>query len=126
MKLYISGPMTGYPDLNFPAFNKEALRLRMLGWEVINPVDINSDPSADWCDCICDDIRAVAAADCDGIALLPGWEKSPGAQIEVWTARKFNKPVFRASDICVSASVFEKYWNEAKGSARVRNAWIVQ
>lgn len=31
MKIYIAGPMTGLPDLNFPAFHNEARRLRMQG-----------------------------------------------------------------------------------------------
>ena len=36
MKLYIAGPMTGYVELNFPAFNAEAARLRALGFEIVD------------------------------------------------------------------------------------------
>lgn len=97
MKLYLSGPMTGYPDLNFPAFNAEAERLRALGYEIVNPVDINGDLGADWKDCIKVDIDYVA--ECDGVAVIPGWEASSGAQIEVWTARHYKLPVIVASSI---------------------------
>jgi hypothetical protein len=39
-KIYLSGPMTGLPDLNFPAFHAEAARLRALGYDVINPAEL--------------------------------------------------------------------------------------
>lgn len=95
--IYISGPMTGYPDLNFPAFNAAADLLRRQGQEVINPVDINPDPNADWWDCIIEDIIAMKRA--TGIYLLKGWEDSPGANIEYWVARKQNlKIMYQADD----------------------------
>ncbi|WP_319942079.1 DUF4406 domain-containing protein [Pseudomonas quasicaspiana] len=40
-RIYISGPMTGLPDFNFPAFAAEANRLRGLGFDVVNPAEIN-------------------------------------------------------------------------------------
>jgi hypothetical protein len=42
-KIYLSGPMTGLPDLNFPAFNAAASALRAKGLNVINPAEINID-----------------------------------------------------------------------------------
>ena len=91
MKIYISGPMTGYPDLNFPAFDYAATVLRKAGFDAVNPVDVNPDPNADWFDCILVDMRLVK--DCDAIYLLKGWEQSPGAQIEYWTAKKYKKEI---------------------------------
>ena len=37
MKVYIAGPMSGYPDMNGPAFDKKADELRAQGYEVVNP-----------------------------------------------------------------------------------------
>jgi hypothetical protein len=84
-RVYISGPMTGMPNLNFPAFNAAAEVLRVHGFDPVNPVDINPDPKATWVDCMRKDIPAVCT--CDAIALLPGWEDSRGAHLEVFVAR---------------------------------------
>jgi hypothetical protein len=96
-RVYLSGAMSGMPDLNFPLFNKVAEQLRGLGWDVVNPVDINGDPSARWIDCIIADLRHVEK--CDAIAMLPGWEKSFGAQIEHLTAQKLGLAVYNAADL---------------------------
>lgn len=79
-RIYIAGPMTGYPDLNFPAFHAEALWLRSMGHEVVNPAEINPDPGADWVDCMRADIAQLVT--CDALQLLSGWEKSRGATLE--------------------------------------------
>jgi DNA primase len=85
-RIYVSGPMTGIPEHNFPAFNAESARLRALGYEVVNPVDINPDPGTPWNECLKADLRALL--DCDTIALLPGWEGSKGAHLEVHVAHR--------------------------------------
>ena len=41
MRIYIAGPMTGYAEMNFPAFNTAAARVRALGHEAVNPVEID-------------------------------------------------------------------------------------
>lgn len=79
MKLYLSGPMTGLPDLNYPAFNAEAARLRSLGYDVVNPAELNA-PDTPYHQCMETDIRALL--DCDAIAFLPKWEHSKGACLE--------------------------------------------
>ncbi len=84
MKIYVAGPMTGYLDFNFPAFHAEAARLRALGYQVANPAEINADASPDWADCMRADIRELVT--CDAVALLDGWEKSKGANLEVHIA----------------------------------------
>lgn len=86
MKIYISGPMSGHDDLNFPAFNEAAALLRSEGHEVVNPAEINSDLDADWLECIICDIKWVAT--CEAIYMLPGWKESKGAMIERLVAAK--------------------------------------
>ncbi|MDT0355666.1 DUF4406 domain-containing protein [Herbaspirillum huttiense F1] len=79
MKLYLAGPMTGLPDLNFPRFHEEAARLRALGHEIVNPAELNPT-SNDWLECMRIDIRELVM--CDGVALLEGWHQSRGATLE--------------------------------------------
>ncbi|WP_144154482.1 DUF4406 domain-containing protein [Paraburkholderia sp. BCC1885] len=97
MKIYLAGPMTGYPELNFPAFHAEAARLRALGFDVVNPAELNAHSDGDWLACMRVDIKA--AVDCDGIALLPGWEQSRGAPIEHNLIRDLGLRVFRAAHL---------------------------
>ena len=86
LRVYISGPMTGLPDLNFPAFHAAADRLRAAGFHAVNPAEINPDPSADWNECMRADIKALC--DCDALALLPGWTNSKGAHLELHIAHR--------------------------------------
>lgn len=80
MRIYIAGPMTGLPELNFPSFHAEAARLRALGHDVVNPAEINPDPGMKWSDAMRADIRELVT--CEGICLLPGFEASRGARLE--------------------------------------------
>lgn len=80
MKLYISGPMTGYDQLNYPAFEKAAQQLRSYGHEVVSPHELNPITATEWIECMKVDIRALL--DCEGIAVLDGHEKSKGATLE--------------------------------------------
>ena len=86
MRIYIAGPMTGIDQLNFPAFNAEALKLRALGFDVVNPAEINPDHSMPWAQCMRRDIAELVK--CDMICLLPGWEESKGATLEHHIAQR--------------------------------------
>jgi len=79
-RIYIAGPMTNIPELNFPAFHAAAADLRKACHHVVNPAEINADTTAQWVDCMRADIRELV--DCTHIAMLPGWEKSRGATLE--------------------------------------------
>lgn len=98
MKLYLAGPMSGLPDHNFPAFNQEAARLRALGYEVVNPAELNLDvdlvrsPEAVWLACMRKDIHELV--ECDGIALMSGWSQSRGAKLEQQIAEGLGLQVF--------------------------------
>lgn len=94
-RVYVAGPMSGYPDHNFHEFRREAQRLRQIGFEVVNPVDINPDPKTPWAECMKVDIKALM--DCDLIALLPNWEASRGARLEVHIAQALGIPTVPAN-----------------------------
>lgn len=72
--LYIAGPMSGLPDNNYAAFREAEEKLRGVGYEVLNPV-INPGPS--YQDFMRQGFRQLL--DAEGVALLDGWERSPGA-----------------------------------------------
>lgn len=99
MKLYLAGPMSGYPLYNFPAFIAGKAKLEAWGHTVISPVDIDHevwqrlhgrdfDPATDTCDWgspeLPEMMRGNLAAICsaEGVAFLPGWERSKGANFE--------------------------------------------
>ena len=84
-RVYIAGPMTGIAEFNFPAFNKEAVRLRAEGLTVLNPADHGIVEGAEWADYLRHDIAGLAT--CQRIHLLPGWEKSKGSRLEVTIAQ---------------------------------------
>lgn len=90
-RLYLAGPMQGLPEHNFPAFNAEATRLRELGYTVVNPAELN-EPGTPWVTCMRTDIRMLLL--CDAIAMLPGWEKSRGANLEWMIATELGMPVY--------------------------------
>ncbi|SDR18753.1 protein of unknown function [Paraburkholderia fungorum] len=99
MKLYLAGPMTGYPELNFPLFHSESARLRALGFEIVNPAELNAGSDGDWLACMRVDIAAMMTEECDGVALLPGWERSRGAPIEHNLMRDLGLRVMQAKHI---------------------------
>lgn len=84
MKVYISGPMTGLPEFNRPAFNKAAEAISLSGDVPLNPAILPDGLSqAEYMD-IC-----VAMLRCaDAIHLLDGWANSPGARAEKALAEK--------------------------------------
>lgn len=96
-RIYLSGPMTGMPQHNFPAFNAEAARLRALGYDVVNPVDINPDPGVTWHQCLRNDLQALLT--CDTLALLDGWMISQGAHLELHVAHRIGMCIVEACRI---------------------------
>lgn len=102
MKLYLAGPMRGYPNFNFPMFDVGAKYLRSQGYEVFSPAErdrsvygsaleqnTNGDEHAAESG-VGFNLREALAADmeyiskhAEGIALLPRWEHSKGARAEV-------------------------------------------
>lgn len=105
-RVYISGPMTGYEELNFPAFNAAARTLRLIGYEVTNPAEFQTDSTgmeadAAWCMYMRQDIKALM--DCDAIVMLPEWPDSRGAVIERDLAMKLSMPVLTLAEAVINA-----------------------
>ena len=105
MKIFISGPMTGYPDYNFPAFDKVEQLLNSKGIKTVSPVTICQEYSQE---AVIKDKTLFAKMvekqqdaekTCTAILLLKGWEASNGARLELNTALKNCLDIFQESDI---------------------------
>lgn len=94
-RIYVAGPMSGLPEFNYPAFNAEAARLRALGWHVENPAE-NPEQTC-WENYLRLGIAQLVT--CHIIALLPGWTRSRGAQLEVDIAQQIGIVVADARHI---------------------------
>lgn len=84
MKVYISGPMTGIPDLNRKAFDEAEKKLTLAKCYVANPHKIDA-PHDTYESHMAADIRELTY--CDAIYLLPGWTESRGAMAEYAVAQ---------------------------------------
>lgn len=96
-RVYVAGPMTGIDDFNYPAFNAVADQLRAQGYEVENPADHGIVEGAQWADYMAYDLTRLGL--CGVIALLPDWEKSQGARLEVLIAERLGMTVVNAHDL---------------------------
>lgn len=92
-RVYIAGPMTGYPRWNFDAFEDAAHELRALGFAVTSPHEMDLangfDPDGkgsgfDLAAALEADLDAVEASDL--VATLDNFEDSPGAVLETLLA----------------------------------------
>ena len=81
-KIYIAGRVSGLkPEVYEKQFATVKAELEKAGHEVINPLtDIPHEDTTNWGLTIMECLPYVAQCDC--IALLPGWQRSNGAQIE--------------------------------------------
>lgn len=108
MRVYISGPMTGYKNYNAKAFNEtEAVLLETEDVEVVNPVKLSKSVEAsvkapDYIDYMREDLRQMLGCDC--VVLLDGWNTSWGAMTEIDLANRMKIPVY------ASVEAFMKKW----------------
>ena len=98
-KLYIAGPMTGLPDHNFPAFHRVAAIVRELGFTVLNPAELVSEPpyNKPW-DFYMRKALALLLC-CDSILMLNNWTESKGAKIEWTLAQELGMKVYHESKL---------------------------
>ena len=95
--VYLSGPMSGHDDHNFPAFDLYARSLRRRGYRVLNPADFGANPKYSWAECLHRDLMVLGYADV--VALLPGWENSAGASLEKHVALALGKKVVGVKEL---------------------------
>lgn len=98
--IYISGPITGMPDLNRPAFDAAAAAIREAGYVPINPFDLIDQQAAErdgwqWADFMRVDIAALCRA--DAVLMLGGWRISRGANVERAIAGMLDFPIIQAA-----------------------------
>lgn len=95
MKVYIAGPMTGMPNSNYDEFDKAATVWRDAGHEVTSPAEnFAGRKDLDWSEYLCKAVTQVAGVDV--VAVLPGWEESRGAKLEVHVAKELGKEIYNA------------------------------
>ena len=110
---YIAGPMTGYPNLNFDAFDRCAQRLADLGLSYVNPADLDREVGIKpedvdkmsaaahdrlLRDCITRDVTAIAER-CTHIIFLKGWERSKGCAVEMSLAKMLGLGILYEEDV---------------------------
>lgn len=112
-KVYISGPITGIQDSNKPAFEKAEQKLKSLNFEVVNPHKLFSEEeileverkvntfewTSDqaWAHFMKRDIEALVK--CEFVAVLPYWETSRGANVELAIAKAVKMPIVQADSL---------------------------
>jgi hypothetical protein len=112
MRVYLCGPMRGCPAWNAAAFDKYAAQWTMEGHTVLSPVARDRiqglDPTTatreelaakagDWVwlrQVIAEDVEMICQVDI--LAVLPGWEDSTGATVEVALALFLRLPIYSA------------------------------
>lgn len=114
MLVYLSGPMSGIKDYNFPEFMRIAKILReQFKYEVINPAEEDNLTQADLdkikdfsvdeekrMDFLIRDIILMVTRGIKGIVMMDGWEKSKGAKIELFIAMYvLHIPVYKYMDL---------------------------
>ena len=85
LRIYIAGPMSGRPNLNWDAFDRKEEELKHAGWDVVNPAAMDRetglDPEGmgeyDYEDAARRDIEALR--ECDAIYMMAGFQFSKGA-----------------------------------------------
>ena len=110
MWAYVAGPMRGYTDFNFHAFDATRDYLLARGYAVISPADIDRATEVNPNPYVAGSSHTYAMRDfwtlyfvakySGSIALLPKWYESVGASAEFFLARWLGLPVLnRVGDI---------------------------
>lgn len=96
MRVYLSGRMRGLPNSNLKEFARVGELLNGRGYNVLNPADTRWGVGGARAEYLREDVTMLLIA--DAVVVLPEWEKSPGARLEVAIAWSFEIPVFIFSE----------------------------
>lgn len=133
MKYYLTGPMSGIPQFNFPLFKRASAQLRAAGYDVVSPHEMDPpdqqaaawaspDGKLDtvgklagytWGETLARDVKIVADQ-VQGLILLPGWDKSRGARLEAFVGLLTGKTfrLYSATGYDVTCPVARSYVEE--------------
>ncbi|MEL9225993.1 DUF4406 domain-containing protein, partial [Escherichia coli] len=114
MKIYIAGPMTGYPDYNRTAFFSKAKELMEVGHIVLNPALL----PAGLCQSEYMDICLAMLRSANAVYLLKGWEESVGARAEHELAQKLGLNVIYESPTNIECQVAPHIYRELVNALR--------
>ena len=87
--IYISGPITGRPDYKRD-FNRMENELQVKGYTVLNPAKLPQGLTS----AKANGIRLAMIDAADAVVLLPKWDGSQSARLEVDYGRYIGKPVY--------------------------------
>ena len=94
---YVSGPMSGIKDYNYPAFQLAAQMLREQNIKIESPHELprpakwdDMEPEALWTHMM--NLCMDQIDRCQGIIMLPGWPQSRGAKRELIKCIERNFP----------------------------------
>lgn len=96
MRVYLAGPMSGYPNYNYDAFFAAAREWEACGYEVINPAThFGGDQTRPYGDYIRADVTELCEK-AEAVAMLKGWQASRGAFTEYTLAKALGLPIWDA------------------------------
>ncbi len=107
--LFLSGPISGYTEHGL-AFLAAQEQLKLAGFDVENPCRnrplsvVEGEPV--WRSYMRASIRQMLK--CEGVAYLPGWQYSKGAQIEIALAESVGIPVRSVGEwVCLEKELID-------------------
>ena len=102
--IYISGPMTGYPNFNREAFVKAEMCLIGKGKEVVSPSLVEQDDEGQTWKPLQGKysyylkIALQKMLRCNAIVMLDGWQDSKGARVERYLAEALGYKIYENVD----------------------------
>ena len=79
MRLYLSGKISGNDNYK-EDFAAARAQLENAGYDICDPTSFGFPEDIQWPEAMKYDIREMLL--CNGVAMIPGWENSPGARVE--------------------------------------------